>query len=644
MFLDLRGEPNLGHPLADCCRIGIVTRIEYHQVIHPGAIVLGPIFAREFFTVPRREKHHVGRVAMLLLFWIIGLTAWQASIGFDRNATLGETARFGLLLFQIITYVELTLLLFFSALSAAGTVSQEKDRRTFILLLITDMRDYEIVLGKMLGSLLPILLLLMGTIPVLCMLLLLGGISAEQVFQATLVLGATALASGSLGGLVALWRERTFQALALSTLFVVLYLCITQIVGVIGSSLLGSADAGFRLQACIDPFVALQSVLEPAVGPTAPTPPSYLFTLVMLGYCVLINGFGILKLRVWNPSGEPIMQREVPTVEDADTVKTDAIHAAPGEVREVWKNPVLWREIKTLAYGRRPRLVKLAYGIVLGLILAFTLQGADASGSRPAFYAAYGLVPVAVLSLLLVSAQAVTSITSERDGKALDLLLVTDLSPNEFVFGKLWGVIYNTKEFLLPPLLLAIYYAASGTLANTPRDASTFGALLANFVPLFCLLGSLLVLLAFAMMLGIHVALRIENSRLAIGNTLGTIFFLCIGTLISIYLIIINGGSLGNQLLSFSAFIGLGIGGLWYVLSADRPSPALTLAAVFCPFAMFYTVTNILIAKPGSTESADPLIPFLVIGGAFGFAISAMLVPLLSEFDVATGRPTLQEE
>jgi hypothetical protein len=53
---------------------------------------------------------------------------------------------------------------------------------------------------------------------------------------------------------------------------------------------------------------------------------------------------------------------------------------------------------------------------------------------------------------------------------------------------------------------------------------------------------------------------------------------------------------------------------------------------------VLYTVMNILVARPGSQESADPLIPFLVIGGAFGFAVAAMLVPLLSEFDVAMGR------
>jgi ABC-type Na+ efflux pump permease subunit len=602
--------------------------------------VLGPIFSREFVTVPRRERHHVSRLAILLLLWVIGLTAWQATVGFNRTATLGEAARFGLLLFQIYTFVLLTLLLFFSTLSAASTVSQEKDRRTFVLLLLTDMRDYEIVLGKMLGSLLPIGLLLLATIPVLALLLLLGGISATQVAQAALVLAATALAAGSLGGLIALWRERTFQALALSVLFLVLYLCLVEGTGLIARAS-GVTDPG-TVQAWFDPFTALARVLQPAATPT-PIAPAYGFAATMLLVSVLLNGIGIWKLRKWNPSGEPIIQREAPDDTDDDPAVRAKAHAAPGAVREVWDNPILFREIRTLAYGRRPLLVKLAYGVVLALICYFAVSALE-SGSRPAFVAAYGLVPVAVLSLLLVSAQAVTSITSERDGRALDLLLVTDLSPKEFIFGKLGGVIYNTKEFLIPPLLLAIFYAVRGALASTPRDASLGETLAINFGPLLCVLGALIVLLAFGLVLGLHVALRIENSRLSIVHTLGTIFFLSVGALISIYLIVINTGSLGNQLLSFSAFILLGIGGLWWVLSADRPAPALTLAAALCPLAMFYTIINILVAKPGSQESTDPLVPFLVIGAAFGFTIAAMLVPLLSEFDVALGRTTVNEE
>jgi len=152
------------------------------------------------------------------------------------------------------------------------------------------------------------------------------------------------------------------------------------------------------------------------------------------------------------------------------------------------------------------------------------------------------------------------------------------------------------------------------------------------------------VLFAFAMVLGLHVSLRVTNSRLAIANTLGTIFFLSVGTLICIYLIVVNRGSFGNQWVSFISFLILGIGGLLYVLSADRPTTALSLASVLCPLAMFYCVVNVLIGKPATDESADPLMPFLALGAAFGFAIAAMLVPLLSEFDVALGRTTLPNE
>jgi ABC-type transport system involved in multi-copper enzyme maturation permease subunit len=600
--------------------------------------VLGPIFNREFRTVPRRDRHHTARVAALGLLWVIGITAWQATVGFTKEAALGETARFGLLLFQIVSFVQLTLLLFFSALSAASTVSQEKDRRTFILLLLTDMRDYEIVLGKMLGSLLPIAILFAVTVPYFAMVLLLGGVSGAQVTQAVVVMAATAVAAGSLGGLVALWRERTFQALALAVLALVFYLLVVQGAGMV-VRLATDVDSSLVV-AWLDPFTAMVYVLEPPT-PGPAIPPAYGFAIAMLALSVALNGFGIWKLRTWNPSGEPVQQREAPEGTDDSPEMRAKAHAAPGLVRQVWANPILWREIRTLAYGRRPLLVKVAYAVVIGLLCYFAVEQIRSPYGRPAFAAAYGLVPATVLSLLLVSAQAVTSITSERDGRALDLLLVTDISPKEFVFGKLGGVLYNTKEFIIPPLLLAIYYAVMGALAYTREDEP---AIVRNFGPMLCVLGAIVILVAFVMTLGLHVALRIEQSRLSIVHTLGTVFFLSVGALVSIYLIVINGGSLGNQLLSFSAFIGLGIGGLWWVLSADRPSAALTLASVLCPLAMFYSVVNILIAKPGSQESSDPLVPFLVIAAAFGFTITAMLVPLLSEFDVALGRTTANEE
>jgi hypothetical protein len=59
---------------------------------------------------------------------------------------------------------------------------------------------------------------------------------------------------------------------------------------------------------------------------------------------------------------------------------------------------------------------------------------------------------------------------------------------------------------------------------------------------------------------------------------------------------------------------------------------------------MFYGIVNVLIGRPGTDESGDPLMPFLALGFSFGWAIAAMLVPLLSEFDVALGRATQPNE
>jgi ABC-type transport system involved in multi-copper enzyme maturation permease subunit len=587
--------------------------------------LLGPIFGREWLTLPRRTSHYVARSVYLGLLWVLALTAWQVTVGWSQPATLGDNAHFGLLVFQLLTNVQLALLVFFSALSAAGSVTQEKDRRTFVLLLLTDLRNYEIVLGKLFGSLLQIALLLAGMVPVLALFLLLGGVSPEQLTQAALVLAATALATGSLGLLIALWRDQTFQSLALTVLTLVLYYGLVR-----GLALLPGLS---QWQAWLDPFEALQSVLEPQLQGAPLLHPAYGFAAFMVVLSVLLTAWGILRLRVWNPSGEPIMQREQPDdLEERDRAKA---HAAPGPVRRVWSNPILWREIVTRAYGRRPLLIKLAYAAALGLICYYVLTPLWTGEGRD-WAAARGLVPVGILSLLLVAAQAVTAITSERDTGALDLLLVTDLTPREFIFGKLAGIIYNTKEYLLPPLVLAVVYAGQGMLASPPRGYPGL-AFSKNLEAAFCVVGGGLVLLAFTMVFGVHVALRHEVSRVAVLQTLGTVFFLSVGTLVCIYLILIN-GRFEYQWTSFIFFVTAGIGGLWWVLNGDRPSPALTMASWMCPLLVWYSVTNILVGKPGTGESTDPFIPFLAVGVAFGFTIFGMLMPLLSEFDVALGR------
>jgi hypothetical protein len=287
----------------------------------------------------------------------------------------------------------------------------------------------------------------------------------------------------------------------------------------------------------------------------------------------------------------------------------------------VWDNPVLWREVCTWAYGKKVLVIKAVY-VVLFLMAAAGLYSAIASGAAferasetiiPS--TAWTLAPFLLVSLVIVNALAVTSITNERDGGALDLLLVTDLSPKEFIFGKMLGVAYVTKEMLALPLALVVYLWASGGL---------------TVESLVCLTVGLIVMDIFVIMLGLHCGLNYANSRTAIGISLGSVFFLFLGVVTLILLMISFSGSFQTQLAPFLAFIVGGSLGLFVTLGSRNPSAAIGLASLLMPFATFFAITNFLVDHF--------LEAFLVVAFTYGFTTAAMLIPALYEFDIAMGR------
>ena len=108
----------------------------------------GPIIAREVLTAPRPLRYYLWRASFSCFLFILLWTAWQSIIGWHDMRELGVMARFGGILYVMFAFVQLTLMLFFAPLFTAAAVSYEKDRRTFTLLLMTDLSDLEIVLGS----------------------------------------------------------------------------------------------------------------------------------------------------------------------------------------------------------------------------------------------------------------------------------------------------------------------------------------------------------------------------------------------------------------------------------------------------------------------------------------------------------------
>ncbi|NIP68388.1 MAG: ABC transporter permease subunit, partial [Planctomycetales bacterium] len=128
-------------------------------------MLASPVFVRELVTAPRRSKHFVARATYVsALLMLIG-TAWLVLAGSQTIRNIGDLARFGTILFQILAPLQLTLAVFFAALFTASSVAQEKDRRTLILLLMTDLSNFEVVVGKLMASMLNVLVLLLASLP-----------------------------------------------------------------------------------------------------------------------------------------------------------------------------------------------------------------------------------------------------------------------------------------------------------------------------------------------------------------------------------------------------------------------------------------------------------------------------------------------
>lgn len=643
----------------------------------------GPIIAREVLTAPRPLRYYLGRASFSCFLFILMWTAWQSIIGWQTIRELGVLARFGGILYWMFAMLQLTLMLFFAPLFTAATVSYEKDRRTFTLLLMTDLSDLEIVLGKLVAGLLNVLTILAASVGLMMICTLFGGISFAQVTNLFLVTAASGVAGGALGLLIALWRDRTFQSISLTILMVVFSVAGVEAIAIAFPTV---EFLGVPLVEVLNPYRAMFAVLYPRseqIGLVVRTT-SVVYVACRLTFAAALVAFGTWKLRKWNPGqNEPRELREdegIEVIEElvevaaAEPVAVGAgvgasiggepsqnptfgvaartggletgpssvegpggasageepgpttglhvprrthrrIAAAPRPYREAWANPILWRELMTRAYGTRPLIVKGCYILLfaLGMGLFFHLG----QGRENPLASGLVMIPVGltILSLILINAQGVTALTSERDTGALDLLLVTELSPKEFIYGKLYGILYNSKEMIALPVLSAIGMAFMGYL---------------TFENLVFFLLDFLLLCHFAAMLGLHSAITYISSRTAVANSLGTIFFLMVGILLCSFLIALSDREFGRQLLSFMIFIGAGSVALFGSMGARNPSNAIALVALLTPFWTFYCIISLV--------NHDYMAAFLVSMGVYGFALLAMLVPAVGDFDIALGR------
>jgi ABC-type transport system involved in multi-copper enzyme maturation permease subunit len=569
-------------------------------------MLLGAVYEREMRMAPRSRGLFVARAVYCGVLLGIVATCWLVVTGSQTVATVGDAARFGATLLRTLAPLQLVLAMLAAALTAVLAVGVEKDRRTLELLLVSRLGDGQLVLGKLAGSLLRVIVLLVAAVPVFALAGLFGGVTPAQLARLFVVTAAAAVATASVANAVAFWKDATFQSLAITAFALAAW---------IAAGEAAAARFGRAAGSAVSPARAAFAALEPDGGGTL-----WPFLGVCAALCGASSGLAIACARRWNTAQEARRPAAAGRV-----ARPEANGFAEGQAgrshgwfarRDIWQNPILWREVCTRAHGRAMPLVRLAWLVLFAVAAAGV--AAEARADRPDRLAvAVAVIPMALASLLAVTAMAVTSVTTERDRGTFDLVLVSDLEPGEFVWGKLLGVLVAAREIVLLPLFLCGVIVALGIA--TPEHG------------LYLALG-LGVLLFFAAVLGLYAGLSHTVSRQAIAVALGTVAFLFVGVATAMRIMVAFGASFELQLAPFLAVIVGGAVGLYAALSARNPSPAVGWASALLPALTFVAITGFL--------QGSPLQVFLVVCAAYGFATAALLVPAIGAFDLLTGRTT----
>lgn len=390
-----------------------------------------PVLQRELLVNLRTKRAFLLLALYQLLLAVVVLVAWPSDERLDLTQN-PASARKLVNLFFLGQYVIASLM---APSFAAGTITGEKERKTYEMLLASPLRPGAIVIGKMIASLTHLGMLIVASLPIIVLCLPLGGVSVYEVLAAYLGLIMSVIVFGSIGVACSSYFKRTSASLVVS------YLTILPLV--IGGVLLWrylESDGELRLK--------LALTVIPAYGIAA---------------AVLLCSNAAARM-LYPPDmgseGEEVVDLEKEAQEAIGLVIQrdqfpDRLFAPPKKQKLLpdGANPVYDKEIHSEIFAQGTLMLRLV--IQISMLLAIPLMAILLFAKSE--WAPWYVVYVVVFNMLVGPVFSAGSLTSERERQTLDLLLTTTITPWQILWGKLIvGLRVSTvlTSFLLWPLLL----------------------------------------------------------------------------------------------------------------------------------------------------------------------------------------------
>ena len=485
--------------------------------------VLGPVFAYEWLTRSRRWQAFALR-GLFVLALLLGLgLVWQSAMQNTMLTTRQQLVQAGESFFYTMTITQLALVLLAAPAATAGAICLDKARGTLTHVMVTDLSDREVVLGKLAARLVPVLNLVACALPVAALGALMGGIDPMALTGAFLIASGVALLGCSLALAFSVWLAKAHEVMiAVFGLWTVWLMalpsCMLYWNGLWAPHWLKVSNP-FWLSLAPYSNPLMTSLVEP-VG----------FLLACLVLSIGLAGLSVARLR-------PVYLHQANRVPKA--VK-DSRSAAwfRGQVRwwpgpSLDKNPVLWREWHRNRPSKVVRIVWGAYIVITSLISlkiiwdwsAGVPGGGPASREMGSIFNAFQVC----IGLLLLAASAGTVLSEERVRGSLDVLLSTPMSTSSIVWGKWWGAFRGVPWLAFWPALL-VY-------AMLPSNAQFRMITFAYLIPIMIIAQG-----AALASLGLALATWISRSGRAIAWTISALVASVVGWPIAAFLLFPRSG------------------------------------------------------------------------------------------------------
>lgn len=176
-----------------------------------------PIVERELRVAARKRNTFWLRIVAAL----VALTIASGFLVLTMVVPYGMT-QMGSVLFGVLTWMSLAAALSAGLFFTSDCVSEEKREGTLGFLFLTDLRGYDVVLGKLLATSLRCFFALLAIFPILAITMLMGGVTAPQFWKTVLALVNALLFSLAVGLFVSAISRDSQKALGATLLLLLL--------------------------------------------------------------------------------------------------------------------------------------------------------------------------------------------------------------------------------------------------------------------------------------------------------------------------------------------------------------------------------------------------------------------------------------